>query len=363
MVKVILSTVLDFFSCGPCGKWKTQLQNDDADLWNDLTFAYAVPDEKPPAIPKVVKVVSDSDTDEDVSTLYESFHHGQLHWRDEGDEEKSSSPSLTTPKESFNREIKQTTSDDCSPMYGHDLELEQVLEEINLSQDDDQSLDLDSIMGPRSLALSVTSRNSRRTSSSLPVIFSPIIPFPPPSTRPISLLQQQQEILDPTSSREEEDEVQDFLLPLSARPLSLIKQERDQYHSTNSKGEDEKEHSSLLPVSARPPSLLERQREQYHLMSREDCKEEDCRDEIYEDDDYDHDDGSSYSSVCRKTSFFKKKRIAFRSSSNNDKKTSKMAISNNGWQILHGESTDTSSTVQTQNHRFHNHIRSTLQPH
>lgn len=362
MVKVILSTVLDFFSCGPCGKWKSQLQNDDADLWNDLTFAYAVPDGKPPAIPKVVKVVSDSDTDEDVSTLYESFHHRQLHWKDEGDEEKSSSPSLTTPKISVNRETKQTTVDDCSPMYGHDLELEQVLEEINLSEDDDQSLD--SIMGPRSLALSVTSRNSRRTSSSLPAMFSPIISFPPPSSRPISLLQQQQRKFfhQTTSSRGEEDEVQDFLLPLSARPPSLIKQERDQYHSTYSKGEDEKEYSSLLPVSARPPSLLERQRQQFHLISREDYKEEDCRDEIYDDDGYDHDDGSSYSSVCRKTSFFKKKRIAFRSGSNNDKKTSKMAISNSGWQILHGNSTDSSSTVQTLNHRSYNHIRSTLQP-
>jgi hypothetical protein len=396
MVKVILSTMLDLFSCGPCGKLKTQLQDDDADIWNDLTLAYAVPGAKPPNIPKVVKVVSDSDTDDDVSTLYESSFHNRQHNcnrrdididididddddDDEEEEEKSSfSPSLTTPRRTFNNtEMEaETTEDDCSPMYGHDLELEQVLEEIDLSEaDDDESLE--SIMGPRSQVVSVTSsRHSRRTSSSLPVTFSPIA-LPLPSTRPISLLQQEREqyhgMMSDESSR---------LLPLSARPPSLIHQEREQYHVAMSslrggEEEDEKEEScSLLPLSARPPSLLQQQREKFpSIFPREDYKEEDYRDDEFfcDNNDHDHDDGSSYSSVCQKMSFFKKKMNAFPSSDGNGNgngngknimwKMSSSAITSNnsGWQILQGDSTDTSSTVQTQNRRPH-HILSTLRP-
>jgi hypothetical protein len=390
MVKVILSTMLDLFSCGPCGNLKTQLQDDDADLWNDLTLAFAVPDAKPPNIPKVVKVVSDSDTDDDVSTLYESsFHNRQHNWNrrdivDYDDEEKSSSsPSLTTPRRTFNNtEMKaETTEDDCSPMYGHDLELEQVLEEIDLSEaDDDESLE--SIMGPRSQVASVAgSRHSRRTSSSLPVTFSPI-PLPPTSARSISLLQQEGEQYHVMISDESS-----LLLPLSARPPSLIHQEREQYHVTMSSlrggeeedDDDEKEEScSLLPLSARPTSLLQQQREKYpNIFMREDYKKEDDRDDDFfcYDDDHDNGDGSSYSSGCREMSLFKKKRNTFPSSNGNGngngkgngknimwKMSSSTITSNNsGWQILQGASTDTSSTVQTKNRRPH-HILSTLHP-
>ena len=386
MVKVIISTMLDLFSCGPCGKLKTQLQDDDADIWNDLTLAFAVPGAKPPNIPKVVKVVSDSDTDDDVSTLYESsFHNRQHNWNrrdiddDEEEEEEKSSPSLTTPRRTFNNtEMKaETTKDDCSPMYGHDLELEQVLEEIDINDaDDDESLE--SIMGPRSQVVSVTSsRHSRRTSSSLPVTFTPM-PLPLPSTRPISLLQQEREQYHGMMSDESS-----ILLPLSARPPTLIHQEREQYHVAMSslrggggggeQEEDEKEEScSLLPLSARPPSLLQQQRERFSsIFPREDYKEEDYRDDEFFCDDHDHDDGSSYSSGCQKISFFKKKIYAFPSSNGNGngngknimwKMSSSVITSNNsGWQILQGDSTDTSSTVQTQNRRPH-HILSTLRP-
>jgi hypothetical protein len=380
MVKVIISTMLDLFSCGPCRKLKTQLQDDDADIWNDLTLVYAVPGAKPPNIPKVVKVVSDSDTDDDVSTLYESsFHNRQHNWNrrdmdddddDDEEEKSSSSPSLTTPRRTFNNtEMKaETTEDDCSPMYGHDLELEKVLEEIDLSDaDDDESLE--SIMGPRSQVVSVTSsRHSRRTSSLLPVTFSPIS-LPLPSTRPISLLQQEREQYHGMMSDESS-----LLLPLSARPPSLIHQERGQYHvampSLRGRGEEDgkKESCSLLPLSARPPSLLQQQREKFsNIFPREDYKEEDYRDDEFfcDDDRHDHDDGSSYSSACQKMSFFKKKMNAFPSSNGNGKnimwKMSSSAITSNnsGWQILQGDSTDTSSTVQTQNRRPH-HILSTL---
>ena len=384
MVKVIISTMLDLFSCGPCGKLKTQLQDDDADIWNDLTLAFAVPGAKPPNIPKVVKVVSDSDTDDDVSTLYESsFHNRQHNWNrrdiDDDEEEEKSSPSLTTPRRTFNNtEMKaETTKDDCSPMYGHDLELEQVLEEIDINDaDDDESLE--SIMGPRSQVVSVTSsRHSRRTSSSLPVTFTPM-PLPLPSTRPISLLQQEREQYHGMMSDESS-----ILLPLSARPPTLIHQEREQYHVAMSslrggggggeQEEDEKEEScSLLPLSARPPSLLQQQRERFSsIFPREDYKEEDYRDDEFFCDDHDHDDGSSYSSGCQKISFFKKKIYAFPSSNGNGngngknimwKMSSSVITSNNsGWQILQGDSTDTSSTVQTQNRRPH-HILSTLRP-
>ena len=388
MVKVIISTMLDLFSCGPCGKLKTQLQDDDADIWNDLTLAFAVPGAKPPNIPKVVKVVSDSDTDDDVSTLYESsFHNRQHNWNrrdidDDEEEEEKSSPSLTTPRRTFNNtEMKaETTKDDCSPMYGHDLELEQVLEEIDISDaDDDESLE--SIMGPRSQVVSVTSsRHSRRTSSSLPVTFTPI-PLPLPSTRPISLLQQEREQYHGMMSDESS-----ILLPLSARPPTLIHQEREQYHVAMSslrgggggggeQEEDEEEEScSLLPLSARPPSLLQQQRERFSsIFPREDYKEEDYRDDEFFCDDHDHDDGSSYSSGCQKISFFKKKIYAFPSSNGNGngngngknimwKMSSSVITSNNsGWQILQGDSADTSSTVQTQNRRPH-HILSTLRP-
>ena len=385
MVKVIISTMLDLFSCGPCGKLKTQLQDDDADIWNDLTLAFAVPGAKPPNIPKVVKVVSDSDTDDDVSTLYESsFHNRQHNWNrrdidDDEEEEEESSPSLTTPRRTFNNtEMKaETTKDDCSPMYGHDLELEQVLEEIDISDaDDDESLE--SIMGPRSQVVSVTSsRHSRRTSSSLPVTFTPI-PLPLPSTRPISLLQQEREQYHGMMSDESS-----IFLPLSARPPTLIHQEREQYHVAMSslrggggggeQEEDEEEEScSLLPLSARPPSLLQQQRERFSsIFPREDYKEEDYRDDEFFCDDHDHDDGSSYSSGCQKISFFKKKIYAFPSSNGNGngngknimwKMSSSVITSNNsGWQILQGDSTDTSSTVQTQNRHPH-HILSTLRP-
>ena len=50
-------------------------QDDDADIWNDLTLAFAVPGAKPPNIPKVVKVVSDSDTDDDMPLLVSAREH------------------------------------------------------------------------------------------------------------------------------------------------------------------------------------------------------------------------------------------------------------------------------------------------
>ena len=341
MAKINISTVLDCLLCGPCGKWKDQIQDDDADLFNDHTLAFPVPDMKSPAIPKVVDA-SDSDTDEDISTLYESFNQRQYYnWNrtDEGDETKSS-PSLTTPRQTFDQK-KEKTINECSPIYGSDLELDQVLGENYFKQYDDESLE--SIMRSRSQVTSVPNRN------------------------------RQLDLTSPSSISEGNKE-KHLNLPFQVRPLSMTHQQRNVYATIMSLEEDSDEkEESKISVLAHLPSLLEQQREHYQLVMMENCKknENDSRDESHnnnvDNDHDDHDDGSSYSSVCHKISCFKKKNsIVFISSSSNsnsnntdksmDKDLTKIATKIDSLEIRPSDSTDTFSTIQTQNYGSYSHI-------
>lgn len=140
MVK-ILESMFDLVACAPCGgmfgKWKSKLQDDDADLWLDLGFANHVPDPKPPPIPKVVSILQESD-DEDVSTICGTAYRRQR------------SPSCTEKKE----------EEEYCGMFGHDLELE--LEPHQSSRNvsfkgsrstsylDVDDASLESVLGPRS---------------------------------------------------------------------------------------------------------------------------------------------------------------------------------------------------------------------
>jgi hypothetical protein len=73
---MMINALLDFVVCGgsicgaSCGQWTKSLQDDDADLWKDLTLQDLVTDPAPP----VPKVVQWSSLDDDVSTLYDPHH-------------------------------------------------------------------------------------------------------------------------------------------------------------------------------------------------------------------------------------------------------------------------------------------------
>ena len=262
----ILTALAHIASCNPCagslGRWKSNLQDDDADLWNDLTLINSIPDVKPPDIPKVVEVVSCSDgSDEDVSTLaYGSYHHHHHHAMSPQRANNSLLENTTRREEekSFTPSPQRNSLQD----YSHrDPELEQVLEEIG---DDDDSREgdseLESIMGPRSqtsMPRSYISRSIKRASSA----------------------------------------------PIYSRSVSL-KQKQHQYQC---------------------PSL-ERHYSDSPSVTKEDAEEE-CRDNFDATVplnlgrlELDH-DGSSYSSVNLKLSFFKRKRISlFRNGSGSNYK-------------------------------------------
>ena len=309
----ILATLAHLVACSPCGRWKAELQDDDADLWNDLTFVNAIPDVKPPDIPKVVEVVSCSDgSDEDVSTLaYESYYHSHhIHYSSPRrtrnnnsapkEEEKSFTPSPKRSEVSLRQEhsFRDTTY--------RDPELEQVFEEIGGGEDSgDSDAELESIMGPRSqlsMARSHISRSIKRASS------APVV-----AGRPISLLQQQQR--------------EHYQSP------SLERHYSDSPSVTKGNSEDDRECRDNFNEAV--PLDLGR--------SEVDC----C-------------DGSSYSSVNQKISFFKRKRISlFRGSSNgsNCKKAG-------GWLPLeHNESSTEDTTVSTTTskpkgfHRSHSRLK------
>jgi hypothetical protein len=154
----ILATLSHIIACSPCvgtfGRWKTDLQDDDADLWNDLTLINSIPDVRPPGIPKVVEVVSCSDrSDEDVSTLaYETIFHQHYHSSPDhrpAVSRNSNSNNNNTPREeekSFTPSPKRTAeflqkgNGQASRYHTHaDPELEQVLEEIGLKDSNSNS--------------------------------------------------------------------------------------------------------------------------------------------------------------------------------------------------------------------------------
>lgn len=262
----ILSALAHIASCNPCagslGRWKSNLQDDDADLWNDLTLINSIPDVKPPDIPKVVEVVSCSDgSDEDVSTLaYGSYHHHHHHHASP----QRGNNSLLENTERREEEKSFTPSPQRNSLqeYSHrDPELEQVLEEIG---DDDDSGDgdseLESIMGPRSqtsMTRSHIGRSIKRASSA------------PVSSRPVSLKQKQHQYQCPSLERHYSDS-------LSAAKENVEQECRDNFDAT-------------VPLNL---GRLE----------------------------IDH-DGSSYSSVNLKLSFFKRNRISlFRNSSGSNYK-------------------------------------------
>lgn len=157
MKTVTFNSMIDIFFCSPCpgvfGRWKTKLQDDDADLWLDLAFANHVPDEKPPPIPKVVSIRGESDDDEDVSTICGNTFEG------------ASSSVLQERSYLLTTRREEKKEDDCSTMFGHDLELE--VEERDrstikgghcLDYTDVDDASLESIMGPRSCRSTTSSR-------------------------------------------------------------------------------------------------------------------------------------------------------------------------------------------------------------
>jgi hypothetical protein len=274
----ILATLANIASCSPCagtfGRWKAAVQDDDADLWNDLTLVNAIPDVKPPDIPKVVEVMSDIPkvvevlscwSNEDISTLaYETFHPHQSSSKDTKNknqsnynplEEKSFTPSPKRPAGFRQRQRQQQQGRGNSSRYG-DPELEQVLEKIGLDDatsqrnddhDEDGDPELESIMGPRS-QISIRSHASRsiRRASSAPVV----------ARLPSLLLQQQQE------------------------------QQRKERGS----------RAALHPSDSQS-------------VSKEDSEEEPNNERVASPSHGQHDcDGSSYSSACQKISFFKRKK-------------------------------------------------------
>jgi hypothetical protein len=140
------------------GKWKSKMQDDDADLWLDLGFSNHVPHPKPPPIPKVVSILQESDA-EDVSTICGTAYHGPRHAR------RQRSPSYAA--------CFEEKKEEHSEMFGHDLELELDSQQLksrrfkgsrstNYLDIDDTSLE--SIMGPRSCR---TTASSKRPMNSL----------------------------------------------------------------------------------------------------------------------------------------------------------------------------------------------------
>lgn len=79
----MLNSILELVVCNgsmcgtDCGRWTTTLQDDDANLWKDLTLQF-VPDPRPPPVPEVVQFPECSD---DVSAL-----NGPTQHRHEDDE-------------------------------------------------------------------------------------------------------------------------------------------------------------------------------------------------------------------------------------------------------------------------------------
>lgn len=159
----MFESMFDIVACGACtglfGRWKTKLQNDDADLWLDLAFANHVPDVKPPPIPKVVSIVQDSE-EEDVSTICGTAYYvprrSQQHERSDA-------------RNSSHEEKRD--EEQVSAMYGHSLELEIEKPKSRMSRNasrGDQSrtssyadmddASLESIMGPRSCRSAASSR-------------------------------------------------------------------------------------------------------------------------------------------------------------------------------------------------------------
>ena len=78
----MLNVLLDFVACGGvvCGDgspWMHTCQDDDADLWKDLTFLNFVPPPKAPPVPSTVEFPSrystNGDEGDDISTLYDPY--------------------------------------------------------------------------------------------------------------------------------------------------------------------------------------------------------------------------------------------------------------------------------------------------
>jgi hypothetical protein len=355
--KDILATLSNII-CSPCagtfGRWKAVLQDDDADLWNDLTLINSIPDEKPPDIPKVVEVISCSDgSAEDISTLAceTSFHqHYHLNQNNRPTGSKSSSNNNHnnyTPEEeekSFTPSPKRTAgflqkgNKHAFRYYAHaDPELEHVLEDIELedsnsdSSNDDSDgggndhgdAELESIMGPRSQISTARSQVSRsiRRASSAPVVASYTTPRLP------SLLQQQREREHCHSSRSS----------MTRTVRQQHYQHYSDYHSichspSKEDSKDDQEYRDNFDDDEAPASSSIGGFGQHH-------KHEDH--DIYNDC-----DGSSYSSVCQKVSFFKKKRKSFFRSSGSS--GYKKAGANGGWLPLeHSGSSTEDTTVPT----------------
>lgn len=317
----ILTTLANIAACSPCagtfGKWKANLQDDDADLWNDLALVNSIPDVKPPDIPRVVEVISGSDgSDEDVSTLaYDSYYNHHHHHHHSSpprstrnshlnhsnnrhrEEEKSFTPSPKRregffPKENLSRQSIISYNQVNEETFA-DPELELVLEESDGDEDSGESdAELESIMGPRSqmsIARSRISRTIRRASS------APTVPI----HRPISLLKQRQ---------------------------------RDHYQS---------------------PSL-ERHYGDSPSVTLEDSEEQERRDNFEEmvpialgRAEVDCGDGSSYSSVNHKISFFRRKKISLFRGHGNGNGYRKVGATGGWLPLEHSGSSTEDTTVST----------------
>lgn len=307
----ILNTLAHIAAYSPCagsfGRWKADLQDDDADLWNDLTLVNVIPDVKPPDIPKVVEVVSCSDVSgEDVSTLaYESYHQHNLPSAPYTTRESSNnhqSPKRQQPLGLMPKQNRPSSRYHTDP----DPELEQVLEEIGLEAEDDENnngrngdAELESIMGPRSqisASRSHASQSIHRASSA----------------------------------------------PVQTNLQSLLLQQREHYHTTLAR------HHSDSPVRATPTKEV-----------RENLEGPGFRgDQEQQQPNYTDCDGSSYSSVCQKISFFKRTRNSLFRSSSSSSSIYKKAGAEGNWLLLEhsGSSTEetTISTVKPKNiHRPH----------
>jgi len=386
----ILTTIAHIVTCGPCGRWKEELQDDDADLWKDLTLANAVPEMKPPTIPKVVKVISVQDgSDDDLSTLaYDSYtnpSHSKSHSRGQTvrtgschtapiEEEKSFSPSPKRSRSRHSADYAHTKryDEEC------DLELEQVLEEIGREDDECDhetrrdrrcsshhdgggDAELESIMGPRSQIsassrarshVSVTSRSIKRRAASDSAC----------AMAPSSAIQRQSSVLQQQQREQYHCTYAAVVTESKAAfdPAGSGSNGKPMIASTTGSQEDSKEEQQELefPDSFEDDVLgsswsynEDRNKEgDYHQQNDE--EEED-------DDDYAHDDGSSYSSVRHKLSFFRKngKRSSFfrnrSSGSSSYSHKNKGGRESEDWLLASeqgGSSTDdTYSTVQTQN--------------
>ena len=320
----IIATLANIVACSPCagtfGRWKKELQDDDADLWNDLTLFNSIPNVKPPDIPKVVEVVSCSDgSDEDVSTLAnENSHYSSSHYRyyKGGNKSFSSLPRGTIVYQ--RNDTRRASRYHTDP----DPELEQVLEEIETDDEKGNSknggrresgdAELESIMGPRSqisISRSHASRSIRRASS------DPVVP----TARPPSLLQQQREHF---------------------HSATLVRHPSDDPLHPGSKDDAEREYRD---------NTLDRHRDVARTDGFGGPRDDpiDC-------------DGSSYSSAYHKVSFFKRKRYSFFRTSGNS--GYKKAGSDENWLLLEhsGDSTEdttVSTAAKTKNSSHWSHSR------